>query len=217
MKLQASAGQAVRAGPPHPRRPAAQPAPGRQIPRRRGRRPRRHCCRPGRCDGGGRLWADPAAVGAGCARLGCLNIHASCCPAGGAPRPSTGRSRRATRETGVTIMQMDAGLDTGDMLLVEKLPIAPGRHHGQPARPPGRAGRAADRGGAGAGRLRRPAASQTARRRRDLRPQDRKGRGARRLVAACGRDQPAHPRVRPVPRCLHRAGRRNLSNCGAIK
>lgn len=30
------------------------------------------------------------------------------------------------RETGVTIMQMDAGLDTGDMLLVERLPIAPG-------------------------------------------------------------------------------------------
>jgi methionyl-tRNA formyltransferase len=28
-------------------------------------------------------------------------------------------------ETGVTIMQMDAGLDTGDMLLVERLPIAP--------------------------------------------------------------------------------------------
>ncbi|HOP90511.1 MAG TPA: methionyl-tRNA formyltransferase, partial [Ottowia sp.] len=28
-------------------------------------------------------------------------------------------------ETGVTIMQMDAGLDTGDMLLLEKLPIAP--------------------------------------------------------------------------------------------
>ena len=28
-------------------------------------------------------------------------------------------------ETGVTIMQMDAGLDTGDMLLTERLPIAP--------------------------------------------------------------------------------------------
>ena len=56
---------------------------------------------------------------------GCLNIHASLLPRwrGAAPIPRAIEAGDA--ETGVTIMQMDAGLDTGDMLLVEKTPIAP--------------------------------------------------------------------------------------------
>ena len=39
--------------------------------------------------------------------------------------PHPPRHRGGDAETGVTIMQMDAGLDTGDMLLAERLPIAP--------------------------------------------------------------------------------------------
>jgi methionyl-tRNA formyltransferase len=57
-------------------------------------------------------------------RLGCLNIHASLLPRwrGAAPIPRAIAAGDA--QTGVTIMQMDAGLDTGDMLLTERVPIA---------------------------------------------------------------------------------------------
>ena len=56
-------------------------------------------------------------------RLGCLNIHASLLPRWRGAAPIHRAIEAGDSETGVTIMQMDAGLDTGDMLLVEKLPI----------------------------------------------------------------------------------------------
>ena len=56
-------------------------------------------------------------------RLGCLNIHASLLPRWRGAAPIHRAIEAGDRETGVTIMQMDAGLDTGDMLLAEKLPI----------------------------------------------------------------------------------------------
>ena len=96
-------------------------------------------------------------------RLGCLNIHASLLPRWRGAAPSTAPSRPATRETGITIMQMDAGLDTGDMLLVERVPIAADDTTAHAARPPGGAGRAADRRGAGTGRLRWPEAARRSR------------------------------------------------------
>ncbi len=58
-------------------------------------------------------------------RLGCLNIHASLLPRWRGAAPIHRAIEAGDAETGITIMQMDAGLDTGDMLLVEKLPIAP--------------------------------------------------------------------------------------------
>jgi methionyl-tRNA formyltransferase len=57
-------------------------------------------------------------------RLGCLNIHASLLPRWRGAAPIHRAIEAGDSETGITIMQMDAGLDTGDMLLVEKLPIA---------------------------------------------------------------------------------------------
>ncbi len=57
-------------------------------------------------------------------RLGCLNIHASLLPRWRGAAPIHRAIEAGDTETGVTIMQMDAGLDTGDMLLVEHLPIA---------------------------------------------------------------------------------------------
>ena len=57
-------------------------------------------------------------------RLGCLNIHASLLPRWRGAAPIHRAIEAGDRETGVTIMQMDAGLDTGDMLLSERLPIA---------------------------------------------------------------------------------------------
>ena len=56
-------------------------------------------------------------------RLGCLNIHASLLPRWRGAAPIHRAIEAGDDETGVTIMQMDAGLDTGDMLLVESLPI----------------------------------------------------------------------------------------------
>ena len=56
---------------------------------------------------------------------GCLNIHASLLPRWRGAAPLHRAIEAGDAETGVTIMQMDAGLDTGDMLLVEKTPIAP--------------------------------------------------------------------------------------------
>lgn len=60
----------------------------------------------------------------GTPRLGCLNIHASLLPRWRGAAPIHRAIEAGDAETGVTIMQMDAGLDTGDMCLVERLPIA---------------------------------------------------------------------------------------------
>ena len=56
-------------------------------------------------------------------RLGCLNIHASLLPRWRGAAPIHRAIEAGDAETGVTIMQMDAGLDTGAMLLAERLPI----------------------------------------------------------------------------------------------
>jgi len=56
---------------------------------------------------------------------GCFNIHASLLPRWRGAAPIHRAIEAGDTQTGVTIMQMDAGLDTGDMLLVETLPITP--------------------------------------------------------------------------------------------
>ena len=57
-------------------------------------------------------------------RLGCLNIHASLLPCWRGAAPIHRAIEAGDAVTGVTIMQMDAGLDTGAMLLGEALAIA---------------------------------------------------------------------------------------------
>jgi methionyl-tRNA formyltransferase len=56
-------------------------------------------------------------------KLGCLNIHASLLPRWRGAAPIHRAIEAGDATTGVTIMQMDVGLDTGDMLLREELPI----------------------------------------------------------------------------------------------
>jgi methionyl-tRNA formyltransferase len=56
-------------------------------------------------------------------RYGCMNIHASLLPRWRGAAPIQRAILAGDRETGVTIMQMDAGLDTGDMLLRHACPI----------------------------------------------------------------------------------------------
>ncbi|MFB1030080.1 MAG: methionyl-tRNA formyltransferase [Thauera sp.] len=57
-------------------------------------------------------------------RLGCINIHASLLPRWRGAAPIHRAIEAGDAETGITIMQMDEGLDTGPMLLRRALPIA---------------------------------------------------------------------------------------------
>jgi methionyl-tRNA formyltransferase len=58
-------------------------------------------------------------------RGGCLNIHASLLPRWRGAAPIHRAVEAGDAQTGITLMQMDAGLDTGDMLAVEAVPISP--------------------------------------------------------------------------------------------
>ncbi|CAQ86266.1 MULTISPECIES: methionyl-tRNA formyltransferase [Photorhabdus] len=58
-------------------------------------------------------------------RLGCLNVHGSLLPRWRGAAPIQRSLWAGDAETGVTIMQMDIGLDTGDMLYKASCPIAP--------------------------------------------------------------------------------------------
>ncbi|WP_198371696.1 methionyl-tRNA formyltransferase [Roseomonas rosulenta] len=58
-------------------------------------------------------------------RRGCINIHASLLPRWRGAAPIHAAILAGDRETGITIMRMEEGLDTGPMLLAEAMPIAP--------------------------------------------------------------------------------------------
>jgi methionyl-tRNA formyltransferase len=58
-------------------------------------------------------------------RLGCLNIHASLLPRWRGAAPIQRAILAGDAESGVTVMQMDEGLDTGAMLLARAVPIGP--------------------------------------------------------------------------------------------
>jgi methionyl-tRNA formyltransferase len=64
-------------------------------------------------------------------RLGCWNIHASLLPRWRGAAPIQRAILAGDALTGITIMQMDAGLDTGPMLLAHDVPIAPGETAGE--------------------------------------------------------------------------------------
>lgn len=57
-------------------------------------------------------------------KLGCLNIHASLLPRWRGAAPIQRAIQSGDAETGITIMQMDVGLDTGDMLYKVATPIS---------------------------------------------------------------------------------------------
>ena len=56
-------------------------------------------------------------------KFGCINVHASLLPRWRGAAPIQRAIAAGDTESGVTIMQMDVGLDTGDMLLVKSCPI----------------------------------------------------------------------------------------------
>ena len=68
--------------------------------------------------------------------FGCINIHASLLPRHRGASPIHAAILEGDSETGVTIMQMDEGLDTGDILFKVATPIGPDETAGESARPP---------------------------------------------------------------------------------
>lgn len=62
---------------------------------------------------------------------GCLNVHGSILPAYRGAAPIQRALMDGVEETGITIMRMDEGMDTGDMLLVRKLPVGPDETAGE--------------------------------------------------------------------------------------
>ena len=98
-----------------PVRYAPQPARFRRAGSFRGAQSRRRRRR--------RLWPDLAAAILEAPRLGCLNIHASLLPRWRGAAPIQRAILAGDNETGITIMQMDRGLDTGAILLSERMPI----------------------------------------------------------------------------------------------
>ena len=58
-------------------------------------------------------------------KYGCINLHVSLLPKYRGAAPMQRAIMEGERETGVTVMYMDEGLDTGDIISVEKFPIGP--------------------------------------------------------------------------------------------
>ena len=64
-------------------------------------------------------------------KYGCINVHASLLPKLRGAAPIQWSVINGEKETGVTTMQLDAGLDTGDILLVKKTDIEPNETSGE--------------------------------------------------------------------------------------
>ncbi len=64
-------------------------------------------------------------------RLGCLNLHASLLPRHRGASPIQAAILAGDDETGMTVMYVDEGLDTGDMLLARRIPILPDENAGE--------------------------------------------------------------------------------------
>lgn len=58
-------------------------------------------------------------------RLGCVNLHASLLPLHRGAAPIQWAIMKGDSETGISLMQMDEGLDTGPVYCVRRIPIAP--------------------------------------------------------------------------------------------
>jgi methionyl-tRNA formyltransferase len=64
-------------------------------------------------------------------KFGCLNLHASILPAYRGAAPIQWALMHGDAETGISLMQMDEGMDTGPVYVVRRVPIAPNTNAGQ--------------------------------------------------------------------------------------
>jgi methionyl-tRNA formyltransferase len=145
-------------------------------------------------------------------RRGCINIHASLLPRWRGAAPIHRAIEAGDAQTGVTIMRMEAGLDTGPMLLAEAIDIeaqdTTGSLHDRLAVLGGRL--IVDR----PGRHRRAGAGATAGGRRNLCQQDRQDRGPTRLGAARHGAGAQAARLQSLPRRLRQHWPANRSSSG---
>jgi methionyl-tRNA formyltransferase len=134
---------------------------------------------------------------------GCLNIHASLLPRWRGAAPIQRAILAGDSETGITIMQMDVGLDTGAMLSVHPLTIADDDTAASLHDKLAVCGAEAIVSTLATGWPECAAAAGT---RRHLRPQADQGRGRGELATASRRHCPRHPCLQPGPGCLYPAG-----------
>ncbi len=148
--------------------------------------------------------------------LGCINIHASLLPRWRGAAPIQRAILAGDRDTGISIMRMEAGLDTGPVYSAERLPIEPedtaGSLHDKLAVLGARcvvrsAGRPRDRGDSSRCPSRRDGVTYA-------RKIEKHG-GVDRLVACAQRDRSPSARVQSVPGGEHDAARRSLCASGA--
>jgi methionyl-tRNA formyltransferase len=137
-------------------------------------------------------------------RRGCLNIHASLLPRWRGAAPIQAAILAGDAQTGITIMQMDAGLDTGPILLQQAVPItedttAAALHD-----------TLAELGAA----RREPAANAAAGGGRDLCPEAQPGRWTTRLAAGRRRARPARAGAEPLAGDLCPARRQAAQGAG---
>ena len=144
-------------------------------------------------------------------KLGCLNLHGSLLPRWRGAAPIQRAVLAGDARTGVMVMQMDEGLDTGPVGLVDEMPIGPDMTTGELHDKMMLVG--ADLMGRALAALERGSLSFTPQTEdgRHLRQEDREGRSAHRLEQAGGRGAQPHPRHVAVPRRLVRAGARRCA------
>ena len=129
---------------------------------------------------------------------GSLNVHASLLPEYRGAAPVTRAILDGRSETGVTIMRMEEGLDTGAICLQAAEPVLEARHGRDPDASPRAPRRARGRRGPGPARGGDADRDPAGRRARELRGQGHDGRGADRLVAPGRGDRTRGAGVRPL-------------------
>ena len=116
--------------------------------------------------------------------LGCLNLHASLLPRWRGAAPIQRAVMAGDRESGVAVMKMEEGLDTGPVAMVERVAIAPDMNAGELHDQADGARRRPDGAGARRPVARRLGLHAPARGGRDLCPQDQERGSPDRLVEA---------------------------------
>ena len=149
-------------------------------------------------------------------RLGCFNLHASLLPRWRGAAPINRAIMAGDAETGVTIMKMDEGLDTGAMAMAER--VADRRRHdrGRLARRAGAARRRSDAARAGRARARHAARSRRSRSRAS--PTPRRSTRTKRASIGPSRGTQVHDHIRglsPFPGAWFEIGGAGASRCCA--
>ena len=131
-------------------------------------------------------------------RLGCVNVHASLLPRWRGAAPIQRAILAGDSQTGVTIMGMEAGLDTGPMFLTHATPDSPAGDRRQPARPLVPDRRPGPDGGPPGDPRRDPDADTPRGHRGHLRQEAPEGGGHHRLVRADPGHRPPGARLRSL-------------------